>query len=109
MVRYDSAIIYRFARYLETRARLVIWLAVCAGGLLGMIISWGMQAQQMNTVQPWFGFILGGAAGFILGSDIATRIRLQLHLMLCQVQIEENTRAAAQMVQEDREWPLVPR
>jgi hypothetical protein len=96
MVRYDSSVIYQFAERLEFKARLTLWLFSFLGGCLGAmlldVISGRVGAHPSGI--DWLGFVAGGLAGLVVGWECAFRIRLALHAMLCQVQIEENTRPA---------------
>ena len=106
-VRYDSAVIYAFAQQLESKALLMETLYSIAGALLGVFVGYGFgdsvlrlseASSNPGALGGLIGFVLGGFLGYLAGSARAFWIRLALHRMLCEVQIEENTRALCRLL-----------
>jgi hypothetical protein len=90
MVAYDEAVIVRMAERLYAEAGRVVvtyaFLGAVCLGLGGMAFG-----GEMAVV----GGLLGLAFGAAIGNARAEALRLQAQQALCQVQIERNTRRAA--------------
>src|SRR5438132_5245146 len=98
-IRYDSSVLYRLAQRLDYSA----WLGIVLFTLLGAGIGWSAGTtlgqpllhgdNESVSRYQLFATIIFGAVGYWLGSERAFRLRILMHTILCQVQIEENTRA----------------
>jgi hypothetical protein len=97
MIAYNANVMYEFARRLEGKARFVTWYSSIAGGAIGCLVALIFAAHPGMGGEEYglgvLGLIAGALAGYIPGSEWAFRIRIAMHTVLCQVQIEENTRA----------------
>jgi hypothetical protein len=95
MTSYDATIVYRFADRMEAQAQSAIWGGLVGGGLLGLICGFLLSSHSMyGPIVIIAGGVIGALIGWSIGSERAFKIRVALHTMLCQVQIEENTRPA---------------
>lgn len=97
MVRYDAAVIRKFADRLYSSARLILVLATLLGaGALGAV-AW--LVAKGNGSDPGLVTLAAGAVGGLIGGAIGMELgfmlRLRAQIALCQVQIEENTRSRA--------------
>lgn len=102
-MQYDSSFINKYARRLYARANSVIATStfligvfgLLGGGTVGGVISDGANPPYISA---GIGALLFGFLGYRIGSERAFRIKLEAQVALCQVQIEENTRATASVV-----------
>lgn len=96
IVRYDEAVLSEFARRLYRRAlSIIVWctiLGLLAGGTLGGALA---EATKSGGGIVALVVLVGGLIGYAIGSERAFMLRLQAQVVLCQVQIERNTRALA--------------
>jgi len=92
-------VLYRLAERLDYSA----WLGIFLFTVLGAGIGWSAGTtlgqpllhgdNESVSRYQLFATIIFGAVGYWLGSERAFRLRILMHTILCQVQIEENTRA----------------
>lgn len=106
MAQYNADIIRKFASKLYTRANLIVIFYALIGALAGVALgelTWitfkshlavehRISEQEASTIGGLFCMLLGAA----YGQARAFWLRLQAQQALCQVQIEENTRALHQ-------------
>ena len=99
-VIYDETIIYTGVERLYSRANTRIatytLLGVGIGLSTGYVIA-GLLGEIAQGRMPYevLCILLFGGIGFSIGRDRAFVLRLQAQTALCQVKIEENTRAAS--------------
>ena len=99
-VDYDGTVIYAFAARLYARANTVTATYALLGagfGLsLGFIVASLLHEGAVGRM-PYEALctVLCGGLGLSIGRDRAFALRLQAQTALCQLRIEENTRAAA--------------
>ena len=90
---YDPAIIQKFAdkMYVQARTIVVIYTALLA--IIGF--GAGSYAAGYGNKMTWalLGTVLLGAIGYYLGELRAFAMRLLAQTALCQMKIEQNTRA----------------
>ena len=86
--RYDSKIIQTFADRLYSQADSVVIICVVIGILVGLGGGYGV-GQVVGAI---VGAVIIGALGFAIGLSIAFQLKLKAQILLCQMQIEENTR-----------------
>ena len=99
--QYDSSILQQFADDLYSRARWIIFSTAAMYGTVVFVLSiiGVLSASHSNLrVQEW-GVIgtltlVAVAIGVNRGREKAFQLKLQAQQILCQRQIEENTRAA---------------
>ena len=106
MARYDPHVIHKFAELLETQAWFIEITATIIGGATGFGIGRRATSLLIIFVSSHLGdrlpgvLLLGGIGGLLLGvlfgywigKLIALWPRVRAQSLLCQVQIEENTR-----------------
>jgi hypothetical protein len=93
MIRYDAKVFYRLAGNLESMAQFTLWAATLLGAAFGGFLGWAATSPFGNSGTGMsVGLLLGGGIGFVIGRAFAFWYRVQAHMMLCQAQIEENTR-----------------
>lgn len=89
MVSYDPVVIRTFAQTLYDRAATVMFISTAIGVVIGGIAG--------KFVFENFGMLVlaafSGGIGYWMGSQRASVMKLQAQTALCQVQIEQNTRA----------------
>ena len=101
-VSYDATIIYAGVERLYARANTRIatytLLGVGIGLSIGYVIA-GLLGEFDGGRMPYEALciLLFGGIGYSLGRDRAFVLRLRAQIALCQVKIEENTRAASVM------------
>jgi len=97
---YDETIIYTGVERLYARANTRIatytLLGVGVGLSIGYILA-GFLGEIAQGRMPYevLCILLFGGIGFSIGRDRAFVLRLQAQTALCQLKIEENTRAAS--------------
>jgi outer membrane lipoprotein SlyB len=101
MAMYNSDVLDQFADDLNSRADQAVPISAFLGALLGAIV--GAAASGGSDNLPMFagiGALVLAIIGGFLGRAKAFQLRVQAQTLLCQVQIEENTRRAASAVPE---------
>ena len=99
-VRYDSTIIHagveRLYARANTRIAMYTLLGMGTGLSIGYVIA-GLLGEAATGRMPYEALctLLLGGIGFSIGRARAFALRLQAQTALCQLKIEENTRAAA--------------
>ena len=88
MVQYDRSILESFATDLEKQARNVIAISGLIGFLVGGALGYGLGKGPL----PLGLAMLGAVMGIAIGRARAFQLRVQAHTLLCQVEIEKNTR-----------------
>ena len=87
-IRYDPLILQKFADRLYSQADSVVILCVILGVAIGGIGGF----QIGGGIGAVVGLLIFGALGFAIGLSIAFQLKLRAQSVLCQKQIEENTR-----------------
>lgn len=99
MVRYDPSQIHKFASKMYTQATVTVLVWTLPGAIVGLAAGavWG------RAIAGDAGFsaaiALCALLGYVLGQDKAFWYRLQAQTLLCQLQIEYNTRPQVQYPQ----------
>ena len=97
MLEYDSKIIYGFAERLYAQASRIVATYTIVGVLLGFLVGWlGSNAAGYKPLAIVAGTALAlllGVVGYSNGQQKAFGLRLSAQTALCNVRIEENTRA----------------
>jgi hypothetical protein len=88
--RYDSKILQEFADKLYSQANSVVIICVVIGIIVG-----GLGGFMGGIIVALIGGVALGALGFAVGMSIAFQLKLRAQILLCQKQIEENTRKPA--------------
>ncbi len=103
-MKYDAAIIETFARGLYRRASRIVLRYALSFALAGFGISQIVYYFLPGRVAANLGWYIVAAItaiftliGAAVGNEKAFNLRLQAQLVLCQVQIERNTRASAEL------------
>lgn len=94
--KYDPAVIQKFADKLYSLAEQIVLFCAVVGAILGAVVGHVLAVQRMpNAITAYeaVGACILGLLGFAIGQSIAFVIRLQAQIALCQMKIEENTRA----------------
>jgi hypothetical protein len=102
-VQYDPNVIRDFAGHLYDRARNLVFSHVMLGILAGIIGGFVFGVQTSVGGGAMVAILLCGIfawVGYMIASPKAFLLRLQAQSALCQVQIEVNTRTAAQSIQQ---------
>jgi len=99
-VIYDETIIYTGVERLYARANTRIATYTLIGVGIGLSIGYviaGLLGEIAQGRMPYevLCILLFGGIGFSIGRDRAFVLRLQAQTAVCQVKIEENTRAAS--------------
>jgi divalent metal cation (Fe/Co/Zn/Cd) transporter len=92
-IRYDPLILQKFADRLYSTATSVVILCVIIGVVIGGVGGF----QIGGIIGAVIGLVILGALGFAIGLSIAFHLKLRAQSVLCQKQIEENTRKASGM------------
>ena len=107
MAKYDSGILQDYADSLYRKAAWITFKCSTLGAITGVVIAlilvYGVRAPNAES---WgtpalviFG-IIGALIGFAIGQRRAFQYRLQAQTVLCQMQIEYNTRQKPRPEQE---------
>lgn len=104
MVKYEPQVIRQFASKLYRSASLLVILYSVLGFVVGPVAGAGLWSTAGVFFRLQFGMSQDGFVllslglftllGFSMGQSRAFTLRLQAQQLLCQVQIEENTRLA---------------
>ena len=102
-VQYDPKIIQTFAGKLYSRANSIVatytlfglLIGLGIGLIIGQFVSSSM-GEAVGTTELIVGALPGGIGGYFIGMERSFTLRLQAQTALCQVAIEQNTRAQAQ-------------
>ncbi len=95
MIEYNPHVIQEYAERLHTQAKDIVAMQFFIGLLSGMIIFGGISAMfdvGFDALIIGIGVLVGGAMGYSAGKQRAFSLKLQAHLALCQLRMEENTR-----------------
>jgi hypothetical protein len=98
MAQYDPAVLQEHVDFLYRRARWIRFQYAAMGALIGVIPT--IVLASISKVADAFpvipvGILLAGLCafiGFAIGSSKIFKYRLEAQTMLCQMQIERNTR-----------------
>jgi outer membrane lipoprotein SlyB len=100
-IHYDPQVIQEFALGLYRQANSIIATHTVVGGILGAaagaVVGIVTNESAMAIAGALFIGLLGAALGLSMGRQKSFSLKLQAQTALCQLQIEANTRAAAQM------------
>lgn len=96
-VMYEPQIIKAFAWRLYRKAGAMVLLGAFGGAALGAVVG-AVLGSSLDASGPVGAVValVGLFVGMALAEHAAFRLKLQAQMALCQVQIEENTRLAAQ-------------
>jgi hypothetical protein len=120
LVKYDPKILQKYAEILYRDARTVVFIITATFVVIGLLGGYGLGREfAANNVAPenrsmgtWLiaGILafVAGLVGFFIGQAIAFWYRLRAQTMLCQKQIEYNTRLVAQAMQNNKPQEIVP-
>jgi hypothetical protein len=86
--RYDPQILQKFADTLYSKADRAVFICVIFGVVIGGFVGF----LNRSIVAMVISVVILGALGFAVGMSIAFQLRLRAQMVLCQKQIEENTR-----------------
>jgi len=98
MARYDPNLVGELASSLDDEAGRAPLLhaavgAVLGGSLLGLLAGGFATGDLLRAgIATAAGLLLGGVLGGALGAGRAASLRMQAQAVLCQMQIERNTR-----------------
>lgn len=93
MTNYDPTVLQEYAERLYTQARGITAKYALGFGLLCAAIGAAVsRALDIPPLTLWLG-IVGAVLGSLVGQSKGFQYRLQAQTVLCQVQIEANTRA----------------
>ncbi|MCB9682707.1 MAG: hypothetical protein H6733_14675 [Alphaproteobacteria bacterium] len=92
MVEFDPEVVIQHARQLYDDARKIVWSWLMMGALVGIAV--GAAATGFRSAGTVVAAVVMAAMGYVMGNDRAGRMRLEAQLAMCQIRIEENTRAA---------------
>ena len=88
---YDPVIIEQMAARLLARARSLLIFYTLVGILLGVILAVATSMFMDFGVLGVIGLALLTWIGYSIGEERGFSLKLQAHLLLCQVSIERNT------------------
>jgi hypothetical protein len=88
MIQYDPQMIHEHAERLHAQAKTIIPIQFFIGIFSGIIIFGGITA----LLGIGYDFLLVAILGHGAGRSKAFELKLQAHMALCQLKIEENTR-----------------
>lgn len=96
MIDYDPTQAKQLASRLNLRAGLSTLVSSALGIAIGMVASpYILQSLPGNlsvNLPGWLCLVVFGVLGFLQGMERGFQLRLQAQTLLCQIQIEENTR-----------------
>lgn len=93
-VQYDANIIKTFATKLYLQAQSTVRIVTAAAAFVGLLVGGALgSAADIGIIAGPVCAILAGLIGYWFGLQLAFKLKLQAQIALCQVQIEENTRA----------------
>jgi fatty acid desaturase len=96
MSAYEPKLHQEFADLLRRRAKRITLvftlMAAIVGAGVGMALS-RMMAAQHSTMPMILWIVLLGIFGYVAGKERSFNLQLRAHELLCQKQIEENTRS----------------
>ena len=98
MVSYDRAEVSALAERLNFQARLTVIAAVVLGAAAGATILAIAFPAKVSMAEIFVSGGFGALAGGIWGRSRAALLGVQAQMVLCQAQIELNTRAASAAV-----------
>lgn len=100
MATFDPAIIEKFATKLYAQANQIIGVCTIIGAVIGGAGGYFLaksplmdQSQNVAYGVAGVGALMFGAIGFSIGQAKAFMLKLQAQQALCQLKIEQNTRA----------------
>jgi len=94
MLTYDGSVLSAEAKRQLDAARFALISMTAVGTLVGIAVGLGAFSRD-GALMVLFVAAIGAQIGFVAGSVRARALRLSAHLLLWQVQVEENTRNAA--------------
>ena len=95
MIEYNPKVIQEYAERLHLQARDAVPMLFFIGLLSGMIIFSGITAWckiGFDALIVSIGALVGGVMGYSAGQQKAFALKLQAHLALCQLKMEESVR-----------------
>ena len=110
MVKYNPAIIQKFAEKLYASAFTVVIVYTTLGALAGLTAGGflGMSVSSDARLILWASTGgVGGRFGLMLGLQRAFWLKLQAQLALCQMMIEVNTRKAVTISNHSTGFPVL--
>ena len=97
MIQFDASVMQTLAQSLYAQAASVERTGAIIGALVGIMGGGALTtiADLPLVLGAGFGAMLGGALGFSMARSRAFLLRVEAQKLLCQVQIEANTRQLA--------------
>jgi hypothetical protein len=95
---YDPRIIQKCADKLYSRARIVVVLAAITGMMTGGIAAFYIYVAFSSGALASIGFTLLVLISIIGGNARALQLKLEAQTSLCQMMIEDNTRALSEQL-----------
>lgn len=96
MQRYKPEFIDYYVERLETRADFAVVVNVIVGAIFGVAVGYVFGDLLPTRGVSWLIVaVIGGIMGYWRGNGIALECRIKAQTLLCQAQIEENTRPTA--------------
>lgn len=96
MVVYDPTILRRYANRINMSADLEIlgwsFFGLFLGAIVGAIVSPLKLIDVPSSELLYIGALVGVFLGFLWGREKAFMLKVQAQQILCQVEIEQNTR-----------------
>ena len=89
-VEFNPDIVQKMADRMYSQARTMVIYAALSGALLGGLI--GLAVTQKSTF-AMVGALFFGLLGAAIGNSRALTLRVEAQKLLCQLEIEKNTRA----------------
>lgn len=100
-VEYDPAILQSFADKLYRRANTIIAAFTIYGAVLCGGLAYAAGLQMKPQVDIWLpASVIGGLIGLAIGFRKSFYLKLEAQRTLCQMHTADNTRAAAELLQE---------
>ena len=102
-MKYDDAVLEKYANRLYDKAVLSVILHIGVGCVVGGLIGylpeivwfWTKSSNPPPPTATVLGAIVGAVIFGVIGNERSFRYRLQAQITLCQVQIERNTRQSS--------------
>ncbi len=91
-IPYDPAVIEEFAGRLYARARSLVILYGILGFIVGAVLAGAASNANLNGMLSMGAFVVATLIGVSIGMEKGFNLRLQAQTLLCQAQIERNTR-----------------
>jgi hypothetical protein len=101
-VRYDPAVIQRYAQTLYAEAWMAVVSYTLMGTFPGLLVALLARSIDFGVALGMLAALVGCIVGYMFGAQRAFTLRLQAQMALCQVAIERNTRRSARTAKDVR-------